>query len=129
MQLPDNGHGIVYMLNSLRRRSYIYIGKTLTPRTRLNNHNSGYGATATEPCYLRPFAVMAYIAGFDGNNELMLAAENKWKVIRNQLINTGEDDAREWARQGSRVINDSTLLSNYSTDAYDLRLVLLFHDD
>jgi len=129
MQLPDNGHGIVYMLNSLRRRSYIYIGKTLTPRTRLNNHNSGYGATATEPCYLRPFAVMAYIAGFDGNNELMLAAENKWKVIRNQLIHRGEDDAREWARQGSRVINDSTLLSNYSTDAYDLRLVLLFHDD
>ena len=72
---------------------------------------------------------MAYIAGFDGNNELMLAAENKWKGIRNEFINLGEDDAREWARQGSRVINDSTLLSNYSTDAYDLRLVLLFYDD
>ena len=98
MQLPDNGHGIVYMLNSLRRRSYIYIGKTLTPQTCLNNHNSGYGATSTEPCYLRPFVVMAYIAGFDGNNDLMLAAKNKWKVIRHELINRGEDNAREWAR-------------------------------
>ena len=101
----------------------------MTPRTRLNNHNSGYGATATEPCYLRPFTVMAYIAGFDANNDLMLAAENKWKLIRNELINRGEDDAREWARQGRRVISDTNLHSNYSTDAYDLRLVLLFHDD
>ena len=124
--LPNDNSGIVYMLISLRRRTFTYIGKTKHPRRRLQNHNSGYGASATEPCHLRPFAVMAYIAGFDGNDELMLAAENKWKFVRDELIRSGDLCAKSWARAGVRVIHNSNLQADYEVNEYSLRLVLMF---
>lgn len=129
MRLPEVDTGIVYMLNSLRRRSFIYIGKTNQPRRRLNNHNSGYGSSTTEPAHLKPFAIMAYITGFDGNNELMLACEEKWKLVRNRLMRNGNFDPRAWARGGEEIISNANLQRTYDTTNYDLRLVLLFRDD
>ena len=114
------------MLNSLRRRSYAYIGKTFNPRKRLNNHNSGFGSVATELSYLRPFAIMAYISGFEGNNDLMLAVERNWKIQRDLLIQQNIYDPKEWAKAGRLVINNESLESNYNIGSYNLRLVLLF---
>jgi predicted GIY-YIG superfamily endonuclease len=129
MRLPETDQGIVYMLNSLKRRSFTYIGKTKHPRSRLQNHNSGFGSSSTEPTHLRPFAVMAYITGFGGNDHLMLAAEQKWKRCRDDLIRNGEMDPKTWARAGGRVIEDRTLHQNYNVEPHDLRMVILFHDE
>ena len=63
------------MLTSIRRQSYSYIGETKYLRTRLREHNSGYGSLSIEPSYLRPFAVMAYICGFNGQKILRLFVE------------------------------------------------------
>jgi predicted GIY-YIG superfamily endonuclease len=128
LRLPEVDTGIVYMLNSMRRRAFVYIGKTNQPRRRLNNHNSGFGSSSTEPAHLRPYAIMAYISGFDGNNELMLACEEKWKHIRNNMIRDGIYDAKTWAKGGQQIINNANLQITYSVKSYDLRLVLLFQD-
>ena len=77
--LPQCNTGFVYMLTSIRRQTYSYIGETKCLRTRLREHNSGYGSSSTEPSYLRPFAVTAYICGFNGLETLRLFVEDKWK--------------------------------------------------
>lgn len=128
MQLPQCNSGIVYMLLSLKCKSFCYIGKTRNPRSRLNNHNCGYGSSSTEPIHLRPFAVMAYICGFEGCDTMMLSIERKWKEVRDNLIVQGMNDPREWARSGRSVIECA---NNQRSDGngYDLRLVLLFNDE
>ena len=88
---------MVYMLNSLHHRSFTYIGKTTNARIRLYNHNSRHGSSTTEPYHLCPYAIMAYISGFDGNAELMLVIDRKWKILRDNLIREGENDPQVWA--------------------------------
>lgn len=128
MRLPSMRTGIVYMLISLRRRSYVYIGKTFQPRIRLYNHNAGYGSSSTEPYYLRPFAVMAYISGFGDNGLLMLAIEREWKMCRDYLIGQGINDPRVWAKTGAEmVLANENISMNY--DMPRLSLSLLFNPE
>ena len=112
--------------------TFMYIGtKTTQPRgVHLYNHNSGYGSTATEePYYLYPYhAVKAYITGFDGNEELMLAVEGMWKKLRDDFILNGENDPHEWAKQAMQICNNLDLQQRYSIKSYDFKLVLLFQD-
>ena len=129
MTLPDDNSGIVYMLNSLHKRTYTYIGKTKNPRRRLKNHNSGYRSSSTEPIQYHPFVVLAYIAGFQKNDELMHAAGRKWKYVRDGMIQQGVISATSWAVAGRQIIMDSNLQLQYSIAEYDLRLVLLFSID
>ena len=128
MELPHNGTPIVYMLISLRNKSFFYIGKTINPRQRINSHNSGHGSVATEPLSLRPFAFFAYICGFDKNENLMLAVENKWKRARDVMVQNGIYDPRCWARASNSIIQDQNLAQHYCIDEYCLRSVLLFCD-
>lgn len=125
MSLPSTNSGIVYMLNSLRDRTYTYIGKTKNPRVRLYNHNAGFGSAGTEPIHLRPFAVMAYIAGFDGDDELMLSVERRWQEHRDTLMRQGVFDPRVWARAGTDVIKE---YNERLDNSIDLRMVLLFYE-
>ena len=81
--LPQCNTGFVYMLSSIRRPTYSYIGEINCLRDRLKQHNSGYGSYSTEPSYLRPFAVMAFICGFSGEKILCRFIEQKWKEKRN----------------------------------------------
>lgn len=125
MELPQCKTGFVYMLSSLRLRSYTYIGTSDCIRTRIRQHNSGYGSSSTENHNLRPFAMMAYICGFSGNRDLMYSIEQKWKLRRNELISDGNDDPRAWAKCGKDVILQ---LNNdpFGMSRSDLKLVLLF---
>ena len=66
MSLPQCNTGFVYMVISLRKKAYTYIGTTKSLRNRLKAYNSGYGPSSTEPAYLRPYALIAYICGFGG---------------------------------------------------------------
>ena len=125
--LPQCNTGFVYMLLSIKRQTYTYIGETVCIRQRLKQHNSGYGSTSTTPSYLRPFAVLAFICGFNGNKTLRRVVEQKWKERRDFLIRNGINDPRQWARSGNDVIQNINDVS-FNVDKSELRLVLLFRD-
>ena len=109
---------------------YTYIGTTQCIRKRIQQHNNGYGgAQSTAPVYLRPFAVMAYICGFDGEKtELRFHMERQWKMKRDYLKTNGCDDPREWARAGQDVIDDVAMSDSFDVEPVDLRLVCHFRN-
>ena len=78
--LPQCNTGYVYMLISLRHPNFTYIGTTLCLRNRLQAHNCGHGAAETTPMYLRPFALFAYICGF---NDI---GPKRWNVSKNYTL-------------------------------------------
>ena len=123
--LPQCNTGFVYMLTSIKRPSYAYVGETECLRRNLKEHNSGYNSCSTEPSYLRPFAVMAYICGFDGKKTLHQHIKQKWEDRRNELFNNGVNDIREWSRCGNDVIQNTNEAS-FNIERQDLRLILLF---
>jgi predicted GIY-YIG superfamily endonuclease len=129
--LPQCSSGYVYMLVSLRQQNYVYIGTTQCIRSRIQQHNCGNGAIETAPAYLRPFALFAYICGFNGSRrDLRYYIERKWKDQRDQLIQNGIMDTRSWARCADTVIN---IVSNDNENRFgiaptDLSLVLLFNE-
>ena len=125
--LPLCRTGFVYMLSSLRQNEYTYIGKTKCLRTRINQHNLGYGSTSTEPTHLHPFAVMAYICGFENDNNLQLHVERKWKDHRETMTRNGLGDVRLWVRGGQEVINRLDV-ERFGIQKSNLKLVLLFID-
>jgi hypothetical protein len=47
--------------------------------TRLAQHNSGFGAVQTSPAHLRPWALLGYVAGFNGDRQEMRSFEAAWK--------------------------------------------------
>jgi hypothetical protein len=55
----------VYMLVSLRDNDSIYIGWTTNLYRRFNEHNQGLGSHITSNPELRPWAIVAYVTGFD----------------------------------------------------------------
>ena len=127
LPLPQCNTGFVYFLVSIRRQTYSYIGETNCIRERLKQHNSGYGSSSTEPSYLRPFAVIAYICGFNGERTLRRHIEQKWKERRDILIQNGINDPRQWARSGNDIIEDIDV-DYFAIERSELRLVLLFRD-
>ena len=106
-------------------RRNTYIGQTICIRTRIQQHNSGYGSTSTQPTYLRPFAILAYICGFGGRKTLREHVEYQWKLKRDQLIRNGINEIKQWAECGRDVINEITLHDDSIVQS-DLTLVLLF---
>ena len=71
MALPTCNTGFVYMLVSTRDFTYTYIGMTFNIGARLSQNNSGCGSSSTEPSTLRPFALFAYVCGFEGDKNSM----------------------------------------------------------
>ena len=136
VSLPQCNSGYVYMLLSTRQKNYTYIGTTNCIRSRLQQHNSGNGAVATAPAYLRPFALLAYICGFGGERrDLRYFIESKWKEKRDEVIQRGQQSILAWARCGETVIHDITNNNNggdgsnrFGVTESELSLVLLFKE-
>ena len=126
MSLPQCNTGFVYMLISLKDKSFVYIGMTKSIRVRIQQHNSGVGAVSTEPLHLRPYALLAYICGFDLRMDLMAFVEQKWKYKRDQLIQNGTNNPIAWAEAGAQIVTDM----NENTDAvpWGLNLVCMFKE-
>ena len=82
---PNDNSGCCYILVSIKDRNTTYIGQTKRLVQRLNEHNSGYGSEGTSDYRLRPWALLAYVTGFDGNKDAMLAFERQWKSRRDSL--------------------------------------------
>lgn len=126
--LPVVSSGYVYMLISLRHPNYSYIGTTSCIRSRIQLHNTGNGARATAPAYLRPFALFAYICGFTSNrSDLRYFIENKWKERRDYLISLGNNDQKSWALEANQIINSvSENNDRFGVVPNELKLVCLF---
>ena len=89
MPLPQCNTGFVYMLVSTRDHTFCYIGETVNITVRLNQHNSGYGSITTCHSSLHPYALFAYVCGFDDNKRLRRSFEFMWKIKRDEEINRG----------------------------------------
>ena len=125
--LPQCNTGYVYMLISMKDKSFIYIGKTKSLRKRIKKHNSGIGSVSTEPLNLRPYALLAYICGFDLRDELMSYVEQTWKLKRDNLIRNCCSNPLSGARSGGMVANDVNV-NNYAVEKCELTLVCMFND-
>ena len=118
LPLPECNTGYVYFLVSLRNRRLSYIGQTFNLKQRLEQHSSGSGTYFTNEIQKRPWAVLAYIAGFDCNRQRMLSVEDSWKRLCNNAIRGGVRDPRELVKSGN-VITDNT---------EDLKLIIHFKE-
>ena len=57
--------GYVYILISTKDMNFACIIKTTCVRTRIKKYNSGVGAVETKPLNLWPYAMFAYVCGFN----------------------------------------------------------------
>ena len=89
VRLPEDNSGYCYILLSLQQQGTIYIGQTLHLGTRLAQHNSGFGGKQTSPAHLRPWALLAYVAGFQQNRQNMLSFESDWKTRAQAIVAQG----------------------------------------
>ena len=113
--LPQCRTGFVYMLLSLKDSSFAYIGETICIRERIISHNSGYGTIHGENIsHLRPFALIAFICGFEGNTEMRKHIRSKWEDKHHNLRCDGVTSPMEWAKCGSSVISDNDMSNNLS---------------
>ena len=102
--LPQCNTGYVYMLISIKDMNFTYIGATLSIRKRIQQHNSGVGSVSTEPLHLRPYALLAYICGFNSNRELLYYIERRWKEERDKAIRNHVNNPKEWALCGNDAL-------------------------
>ena len=47
--------------------------------------------------YIWPYAIFAYICGFNCRTDLLFYMEGKWKEKRDRLIRSGVNDLKAWA--------------------------------
>ena len=85
-ELPFDDLGYAYILFSVRQRQTTYIGQTKNLSKRLQQHNRGTGAKQTQPEYLRPWSLLAYVAGFNQNRQEHISFETEWQKRRDALV-------------------------------------------
>lgn len=76
--LQSDNSGCVYILVSLADTRWTYIGECENMTKRLDEHNRGIGSVQSAPVSLRPWALLAYVVGFDGNEGKRKGFENRW---------------------------------------------------
>ena len=84
--VPSDKTGYVYILVSTRNTNYVYIGSCKCLHTRFRQHNSGHGALQTGSATLRPWALLGFVSGFQGNDAIRLQFENRWINEKNNLM-------------------------------------------
>ena len=85
-ELPFDDSGYAYILFSVRRRQTTYIVQTKNLLKKLQQHNLGTGAKQTQPEYLRPWSLLAYVAGFNKNSQEHISFESEWQKRWDALI-------------------------------------------
>ena len=123
ISLPTCNTGFVYMLVSTCSSSFSYIGETDTLGARLNQHNQGCGSFTTCNPTLQPYALFAYVCGFEGDKILRRQFEYMWKCRRDQERLMGMNSLKQIARLASSIIP-----STQGQYCIQLTLVLNFVD-
>ena len=83
--LPTDQQGYVYLIVSTRDFSTTYIGSAFDLNDRWRRHNNGIAAKQMTPIRLRPWAILAYIAGFDGNESKFRSVEREWIALKQDM--------------------------------------------
>ena len=103
--------------------TFSYIGETMNIHAHLDQHNSGIESQTTCPVSLRPYALFAYVCGFEANRTLKRRFEESWKHIRDEERMRGVTDLKQIARLASGVIHQTEMLQDIN-----LRLILNFEE-
>ena len=126
LELPNCMTGFVYFLISRDYPTEFYFGQCQDLPTRLRKHNSGNGSMSTGYQHA-PYAVFAYICGFDCNATLRFHVESQWKIAIGDLIKRGIRCIIQWALVGQTIVRRINNSSNFpSVSQHQLRLVILF---
>ena len=80
--IPSDSTGFVYLLVSTVDLKFLYIGSCYNLIARYSSHNSGFGSLQTAPSSLRPWAILAYVSGFEGQKRNFLDFERRWIARR-----------------------------------------------
>jgi predicted GIY-YIG superfamily endonuclease len=112
--LPGDNSGYVYLLISLKNKSIVYIGQTVNLPRRILQHNQGFGTIQTKNIRLWPWAVLAYIAGFNGRRDTLRLCESRWNFWA------------KYRRLGERSLTwtyEAAMIAISEFDSEDLHLV------
>jgi len=86
VDVPNDSSGFSYLLVSLARgveNRATYIGQTSNLVARFDRHRLGAGPSATADPGLKPWAMLAYVSGFEGANTAeRMYFERLWQVAR-----------------------------------------------
>ena len=67
LSLPNTDTGYVYMIVSVNRPKFAYVGEAVNIARRLYQQNSGSGSDFTNNRYLIPSTCFVLVSGFDGS--------------------------------------------------------------
>ena len=81
----------VYLLISTRDLHFFYIGETNNLVRRIHEHNTGNGPEINRQLQLLPFALFAYVTGFQTSNERK-SFESNWKLARKRRSHIANRD-------------------------------------
>ena len=76
-------------------------------KTRLCQHNSGSGTFFTNEIGRRPWALFAYITGFDKKRNLMKSVENSWQKLCHDAVSDGVRSMKEIASTALLITENS----------------------
>ena len=107
LPLPQCNTGYVYLIVTVRNKRAYYIGETMCLKTRLRQHNSGSGTFFTNKIGRRPWALFAYITGFDKKRNLMKSVENSWQKLCHDAVSDGVRSMKEIASTASLITENS----------------------
>lgn len=83
--LPCDNNGYAYIIVSLSNKSVTYIGQTTNLAARYVKHANGKAAMTTASPLYRPWALLAYVSGFEScPQSARQAFERLWQVQRDQ---------------------------------------------
>ena len=113
--LPTDNTGYAYILISIRTQANLYIGETVNLVNRMRRHNSGIATKQTRDLQYRPWALLAYVTGFEGNVTAHKHFEKRWQWY-----------ARRERRRGDKSIHSAIVASRYAIAEFpDLHLRLI----
>jgi predicted GIY-YIG superfamily endonuclease len=118
--IPTDNTGHVYIIMSTKDPSFIYIGSTKNLYIRFSQHNSGVAALQTAPASLRPWALLAYVSGFEGNSSDYVQFENEWIQAK---LNYMRSDRHHKSIEGIVLLAKDIIASWNSSLQYKLVMV------
>jgi predicted GIY-YIG superfamily endonuclease len=104
IQLPQEGSGYCYIIVSLQDMGTTYIGQALSLVNRLNQHNRGIGSLQTLDQRLRPWSLISFVCGFDGNHDMMCRFEIDWQRRQEHMLQAGTSTTPEQIADIARMI-------------------------
>ena len=109
---------------STKNTNYVYIGSCNCLHTRFRQHNSGYGAHQTASATLRPWALLGFVSGFQGQDAIRIQFENRWINEKNNLMRS---QARNHATVED-ILNLVHPLKEHCNSREDINVNLVFFD-